>query len=107
MAANKFEVRPSPIHGLGVFATKRIKRGARIGVYEGKVTKRDGTYVLWVTDEEDGSEVGYLGQNDLRYLNHSSKPNCIFDGTELSSLRNIQPGQELTFHYGDEWMDLG
>lgn len=105
MASKKIEVRPSPIHGLGVFATKKIRRGARIGDYEGPVAKRNGTYVLWILDEADGSVTGIRGQNDLRYLNHSSRPNCEFDGTKLSSIRDIEPGQELTFHYGEDWAD--
>ena len=70
--------------------------------YEGEETSENGTHVLWVL-QEDGSEVGIDGQNELRFLNHSSKPNCAFYGTELSSLCDIRPGDELTFHYGDDW----
>jgi SET domain-containing protein len=99
----KYEVRPSQIHGLGVFATRNIKRGDLVGIYEGRETRRNGTYVLWVVDEETGSEVGVEGTGELRYLNHSPSPNCSFDGTELSSLVDITAGEELTFHYGDDW----
>ncbi|MDH5676025.1 MAG: SET domain-containing protein [Myxococcales bacterium] len=100
--AKHFEVRPSDIHGRGLFATRPIKAGAQLGVYEGVETKRNGKYVLWVVDE-DGSEVGISGKNELRFLNHSSEPNCELDGVELSSLRDIEPGEELTLHYGDDW----
>jgi SET domain-containing protein len=88
---------------MGVFATHDIRCGDVIGEYEGSVTVEDGTYVLWIVDEEDGSEVGVEGHNELRYLNHSPSPNCAFDGTVLSSLRDILAGDELTFHYGDDW----
>lgn len=96
------EVRESSIHGLGVFAASDIPPGAAIGLYEGDVTDENGTHVLWV-EQDDGSELGIDGRNDLRYLNHSAAPNCEFDGPELYSLISISPGQELTFHYGDDW----
>ena len=39
----------------------------------------------------------------LKWLNHSSTPNVEFDGPQLYALRDIEPGEELTFHYGEEW----
>ncbi|MBI1357058.1 MAG: SET domain-containing protein-lysine N-methyltransferase [Acidobacteria bacterium] len=62
----------------------------------------DARYVLWV-DDGDGVWRGIDGQNELRYLNHSSQPNAGFDGPELYALRTIRVGDEITFHYGDEW----
>jgi SET domain-containing protein len=95
----------SPIHGRGVFARRRIRRGGLIGDFEGRETKRNGTHVLWVL-EEDGSQVGIRGENELRFLNHSSFPNAEFSGASLYALRNIQPGREITFDYGDDWKDV-
>ena len=103
---SRIEVRQSSVHGRGVFATRRIRKGARIGTFEGRPTKRDGTHVLWVLDES-GEEIGIRGQNDLRFLNHSLRPNAEFLGAELIALRNIQPGCEVTFHYGDAWAHIG
>jgi hypothetical protein len=42
----------------------------------------------------------------LRWLNHSATPNVEFDGAELYSMRPIAAGEELLFHYGDEWADV-
>ena len=100
--ATKYKVRPSRIHGRGLFAARPIKRGDLVGFYEGRETTQNGDHVLWV-QMEDGSELGIEGENELRYLNHSPTPNCEFDGTELLSLCEIEPGEELTFHYGDDW----
>lgn len=97
-----YEVKPSKIHGRGLFARRRIRNGSRIGAYEGPRTIRDGRYVLWTYDDE-GNEVGVRGRNELRFLNHSGQPNAEFRGLELFAIRNIQPGTEITFHYGDEW----
>lgn len=95
----------SPIHGRGVFARRRLRPGAWIGTFEGERTTRDGEHVLWV-QTEDGGEFGLRGRNELRFLNHSREPNAEFEGAELYAIRNIQPGVEITFHYGDAWEDV-
>ena len=96
------EGRPSPIHGNGAFATRSIRAGERIGEYTGSPSNEDGTYVLWV-EGDDGAYRGIDGDNELRWLNHSSSPNVEFDGPELFALVDIEPGTELCFHYGEEW----
>lgn len=99
------EVRRSPIHGRGVFARKRIQQGQWIGRYLSRRTDRDGRYVLWLFDEDDSQGAGYDGYGRLKFLNHHAEPNSEFDGLELYALRAIEPGEEITIHYGDEWTD--
>ena len=95
-------VKSSEIHGYGVFATRRIRKGTHIGTYEGKPTKRNGRYVLWIEDSA-GVWTGINGTGDLKYLNHSAdKPNCELDGAEVYARRSIPSGTELTFDYGEE-----
>ena len=96
------EGRPSPIHGNGAFATRSIRAGERIGEYTGSPSDEDGTYVLWV-EGDDGEFHGIDGDGPLRWLNHSTDPNVEFDGPQLFALRDIGVGEELTFHYGEEW----
>lgn len=100
--SNGFRVMRSPIHGRGLFAERKFARGELIGIYEGKPSAVDGCYVLWVI-QEDGTELGINGSNALRFVNHSRKPNCAFLGVELTAIKSIQPGQELTCDYGKEW----
>ena len=95
----------SPIHGKGLFAAVEIEKDEYIGRYRGPRAKRDGRYVLWV-EEEDGELYGVSGRNVLRFLNHSTRPNAEFDGEELYALKRIREGDEITFHYGDEWADV-
>jgi len=99
---DRIEVRVSPIHGRGVFARRRFRKGAYIATFSGRETRTDGTHVLWILDEHD-NEIGIEGRNELRFLNHSSTPNAEFLGPDLYAIRNIQPDHEITFHYGDEW----
>lgn len=101
---DKVYIAESPIHGMGCFAKKRIRRNAYIGSYEGMPVLEDGTHVLWVEQDHGGWHL-VDGKNALRYLNHSPEPNAEFDGARLYALRNIEVGEEITFHYGDEWED--
>ena len=101
---HKLEVRKSSIHGRGVYAVEPIAAGEQIGSYLGTVTEEDDTYVLWVADE-DGQWYGIDGENDLKFLNHSFTPNAEFDGEQLHALRDITPGEEITFHYGEEFVE--
>jgi hypothetical protein len=91
----------SAIHGTGLFAARAIRKGTFLGTYEGPRTKKDGTHVLWLHAEDGG--YGINGKNELRFVNHSAKPNACFDGDELFAVRAIQAGQEITHHYGPEW----
>ncbi|HIF97013.1 MAG TPA: SET domain-containing protein [Myxococcales bacterium] len=102
----RVEVRVSPIHGRGVFALRRLRAGGHIATFEGRPTQRDGIHVLWIfEDDDEDREIGIEGRNELRFLNHSVNPNAEFLGLELHATRNIQPGYEVTIHYGEAWED--
>lgn len=98
----KFEVRRSPIHGKGLFATARIRANTKLGTYQGTLTQDNGPHVLWYEDEQ-GQSVGIDGHNVLRYVNHSKRPNAVFLGPDLFSLVTIHPDTEITFDYGEDW----
>lgn len=103
-----YEVKDSGIHGKGLFAIRKIAEGKVIGTYQGPKVyddADDGDHVLWIEDH-DGSIYGVDGKNELRYVNHSTKANVVFEGEELIALRDIKKGEELTHHYGDDWLDL-
>ena len=96
---DRFYVANSGIHGRGVFARKKIKKGTLIGRVDSKPTdKEEGPYVLW-TDE---------GQREvtcnLKYINHSTQPNAAYyDDLTVVALSTILAGEEITHHYGDDW----
>ena len=91
-------MKQSPIHGRGVFASRRFDRGDRIAVAQGTATSRAAHYVLWVP-KDHGSYEGLRLRNQLRYLNSSARPNSDFWGVELYALRVICPGDEITLSY--------
>jgi uncharacterized protein len=102
-------VRPSPIHSVGVFATTRIRKGARVVEYRGsRITPEEAdrlydsaprTYLYGL---EDGKTV-IDGEGLGAYLNHSCDPNCevdeIKDRVWILALRDIAPGEELVWDY--------
>ena len=93
-------VAPSPIHGRGLFAAADIASGTIIGWLTGVPSQEDGPYVLWL-----GADRGIEVQCDLKYINHSDKPNaCYYDDLSVVALRDIHAGEEITHDYGcAEW----
>jgi hypothetical protein len=110
-----FEVRPSPIAGLGVFATRRIKRGARIVEYIGERISSDEADARYDDDamashhtmlfEVDAHTVidGARHGNEARYINHACDPNCEAVNEDgrifIEAIADIGPGDELVYDY--------
>src|ERR1700757_560639 len=77
------EVRSSPIHGRGVFATRSIRRRQRIIEYTGKrmaweEAPNDPNDPHTFNFGLDNGEVinPEIGGNEARWINHSCAPNC-------------------------------
>ncbi len=95
----KVEVKQSHIHGKGLFAKAKIRKGEVIGAIKPKPVKKDGPHVLWVTESE-----GYKVDGPLKFINHCPKPNaCYYDDLTVVALKNINVGDEITHNYGDAW----
>jgi SET domain-containing protein len=114
-----FEVRRSRIHGSGVYATRRIRKGTRIVEYLGdRITHEeadaryeekgqdDGHTFLFVVNDRVVIDAGVDG-NAARFINHSCNPNCetVIEGGRvfIEAMRTIQPGDELGYEYGLTW----
>ncbi len=96
----KVYVDKSTIHGLGLFANEKIKKGDLIGKIDKAVPcVKDGPHVLWVSEDK-----GYRVKGVLKYINHSAKPNAAYyDDLTVVALRNIKAGEEITHYYGEDW----
>ncbi|MFC3067911.1 SET domain-containing protein [Phenylobacterium soli] len=108
------ELRPSPIHGLGVFLLRPVRRGdlvwrfdARIDrVYTpeevatlpGHVQAWLETYCTW----HEGAGVYVLCGDNGRYFNHAEDPSTVSDGISFGedrAARDLAVGDELTSDY--------
>ena len=84
-------IKQSTIHGLGLFASKRIPQGTNLGVSHFK--------------EESGEfENNYIRTPLGGFINHADTPNCkkLGEGNRIISLItlcDIEEGEELTVHY--------
>lgn len=107
---DSWQIKKTKAKGLGVFAKKEIKAGTIIGDYLGKVIKtsdydlasdKKGLYLMYFTDQ--ACIYPNLKKPGPHLLNHSCTPNCwiyIHHGhTLFFTLRNIDPGEELTISY--------
>jgi uncharacterized protein len=103
------------ITGLGLFATKPIKRGAYIATYRGRriTTEQSdrrearGARYMFAVNERwviDGSP----RWNVARYINHSCRPNAKPVGRKggivIVALRRIERDEEITYDYGRDYL---
>ncbi len=102
-------IRSSSIHAAGCYATKPIRKGARVAEYDGpRLTKRqaDRLYkespVTYLFGIGDGSVV-IDGHSMAMFINHSCDPNCeteeIRGRVWIRAIRNIAAGEEITYDY--------
>ena len=88
-------VNDSRIHGQGLFARANIPKDTIVGTLHGKPCKRDGCYVLWLSETQ-----GFKVSCNLKYINHADKPNaCYYDDLSVVALRNIEANEEITHNY--------
>lgn len=102
------EIRKSPIHGLGVFATQDFPANHFFGFFEGGVE-----YTLKDFKQKYGKDTRYCYQlgrqnkiicaketrNWITYLNECDTPNCHLQKRGCASLSPIRAGEELLLHY--------
>jgi SET domain-containing protein len=117
-----FELRPSPIAGLGAFATRPIRKGTRIIEYTGErisnaeadrrydedKMRRHHTF-LFTLNRRTVVDAA-VGGNEARFINHSCAPNCeavIVDGKRIfiEAIKDIPVGVELVYDYQYERTD--
>jgi SET domain-containing protein len=110
----------NPQLGFGLFALASLPAGHLIGVYTGKLVRRDLLH-LRVTDYTyrypfsegvrplmiDAEQAG----NELRFVNHSDTPNLYVVGVPLDGLfhllfltrRSLAQAEQLTIDYGERF----
>lgn len=123
MPKKKIVARLSSIHGNGVFADEPIRKGERIVRYKGTLRTHKEVDRLYGEQDENGHTFLFTlnddyvidaneGGNVARWINHSCNPNCESvieendkgkphkDKVFIEAIRDIKPGEELTYNYG-------
>jgi uncharacterized protein len=112
-----YVVRDSHIHGRGVFAARRIRKGTRIVEYTGERIsnkeadrryddtrmKRHHTFLFTLDSKTVIDGAIKTGGGDASFINHSCEPNCEAVITDrkifIHALQTIEPGEELAYDY--------
>ena len=112
-------IKPSPLHGIGVFAIRDIPKGTKNIFSKGvgdwiKVSKEEvdalpqhskdliENHCLFDEDHYFIPDYGFKLVDLVIYLNHSETPNVISlnEGEEFEAIRDIANGEELLVDYG-------
>ena len=118
-ADNYVMLKPSPVHGIGVFAIRDIPKGCRSIFSKGtggwvrlsfeEVEQLPAhsrnlveTYCLYDETHYFVPDYGFKLMDLVLYLSHSSTPNIasVNEGEKFEALRDIQEGEELLVDYG-------
>ena len=110
-----FEIRESPMQGLGAFAVQPIPAGLRLIEYAGQrltPAEADARYpdvegerhhtFLFAIDDDVVIDAAFDG-NSARFINHSCDPNCdaVIDAGRIwiDTIREVATGEELAYDY--------
>ena len=108
------ELRPSPIHGIGVFLLEPVKAGQLIWRFDSRIDRvyseaevatlpaRMRRYIQTYSTWHDGLKVWILCGDNGRHFNHSDKPNTMSEGIGFGddiALTDLPAGAELTSDY--------
>jgi len=104
-SSKKIIVKKSNIHGLGVIAKKKIKKGEVVFLVKGEKkfwkakNVKDSLYGKnWIGIGEDLWIDPYIGHG--RYVNHSCDPTASVVGKVTAiALKDLKPGEEITIDY--------
>jgi uncharacterized protein len=101
--------------GLGLFATKPIKKGTKIIRYFGplldcKKKKDDAIENKYLFELNNRWTIdGSVRENVARYINHACRPNAESDVRPrkrkvfIRAIKNIEPGEEINYDYGTDY----
>jgi uncharacterized protein len=101
--------------GLGLFATREIKKGTRIVEYSGplldcRIEENDAIENKYLFELNGRWTIdGSVRRNIARYANHGCRPNAESDvqprnrKVYIRAIKTIQPGEEITYDYGTDY----
>ena len=112
-------IKPSPLHGIGVFALRTIPKGQR-GLFSKNIgewipiSKKEVSelpqysidlvenYCLYDEENYFIPDYGFKVMDLVNFLNHSDTPNLISinDGEDFETTTEIAAGEELLIDYG-------
>lgn len=108
------ELRPSGIHGIGVFLLEPVKKGELIWQFDSRIDRvysdeeiaslpeRAQNFLRIYSTYNEGTALWVLCGDNGRHFNHSSSPNTISNGIAFGqdhAAEDLAAGTELTSDY--------
>ena len=107
-------MRKSPLHGVGVFAMKKIQKNCIVSHYDGEridwevaLKRPDKSYMRSISFGYlviDGLRKRQRGRGVGSLVNHSTTPNATFhvrdDAVFIKTLQSVERNDEITVNYG-------
>jgi SET domain-containing protein len=108
------ELRPSPIHGLGVFLLEPVRQGGLIWRFDARIDRvyspdeiaslpaHVQDYLRVYSTFHEGAGVYVLCGDNGRFFNHSETPSTVSNGISFGedhAVRDLAIGDELTSDY--------
>jgi len=108
------EVRPSSIHGLGVFLLEPVRKGELIWRFDSRIDRvyspeevaslpeAAAEYIRTYSTWHAAAELYVLCGDNGRFFNHSASPNTVSSGVSFGddrAGRDLEAGEELTSDY--------
>jgi len=101
-------VRSSSIHAAGCYTMRAIKKNSLVVEYDGPRFTKDvaderykDRFITYLFSTDNGEVIDGFGT--AMFLNHSCDPNCeteqIGGRIWIKAIRDIAPGEELTYEY--------
>ena len=110
---DNLEIKDSPIHGLGIFVTKEIKKNQYLGEYIGvlmtskefkekydkdtRYTYRLGRLHQYIVSKDNRNWINFINENRLEPNVCCKKRGCV-------ALKDISVGTELMLDYGKNYL---
>jgi SET domain-containing protein len=108
--SHKIKVKPSPLHGMGVFAIEPLTKGEIIEVSYGiqmppSEIPKNGVLRKYIFGGRGDSVMVGLGYSSI--YNHSPNPNIIAksytpDSIQFTTLKEVEEGEELCHRYAEQ-----
>ena len=108
------ELRPSPIHGIGVFLLEPVRKGDLVWTFDSRVDRvysesdiaslpeRMQRFLRVYSTFHEGAGLWVLCGDNGRHFNHADAPNTVSDGIAFGhdhAVEDLPVGAELTSDY--------
>jgi len=88
------------VGGVGLFTTRKFKKGETVRVLNGEITDYPTKYTIHV-----GNNIHVLDEFGV-FVNHSFQPSAKVDGFALVALHDLEEGDEITFNYNESEINM-